>query len=216
MNKRVKQLLQENNRMCGLLSPEADRVLTDIVVYLRSAPISLYRQELIRRDITQMILDGERRGERVQDIVGADYQAFCDSVIAELPPLSRKERIVSGIGNGCLYLSVVMLIWFVFSLAAALVKGNLMLTVTYGYIFTGALILAMSVGIVEYIMKHSFDDNIKLEKRIVVPCAVLLMAVPVLSRILGSQVLVQVHAGAAAAVILLTFCVHLIIDRTID
>lgn len=93
MNKRTKLLLRENNEAEKQLSAAAQQILTDIVVYLRTAPISLYRQESVRRDITQMLLDAEARGDDAQSVIGNDYQTFCDSVISEIPPLSASARV---------------------------------------------------------------------------------------------------------------------------
>lgn len=93
MSKRAKLLLRENNELEEQIRDEAARAaLTDMIVYIRSANISAYNQELDARDIWQMIADGERRGESVEEIIGGDYKAFCDSVIAELPQLSPAER----------------------------------------------------------------------------------------------------------------------------
>ena len=61
MSKRSKALMLENNELEKSVSGEGAAVLTDIVVYLRSSSLSGYDQELVRRDITQMLIDGERR-----------------------------------------------------------------------------------------------------------------------------------------------------------
>lgn len=47
--------------MRGRCSPNSTRS-HDMVVYLRSAPVSEYNQELVRRDIGRMFLDAQRRG----------------------------------------------------------------------------------------------------------------------------------------------------------
>lgn len=61
MRKKTKILLTENNRAEEALSPEGRALLTDIVVYLRSSRASTWEQEVVRRDITQMLLDAEAR-----------------------------------------------------------------------------------------------------------------------------------------------------------
>ena len=70
MSKRSKLLREENNESEKKLSKETNAVLTDIVVYIRNANISDYSQELVRRDITQMLIDGENRGLSAAEIVG--------------------------------------------------------------------------------------------------------------------------------------------------
>ena len=66
MSRRVKEMLKENNELQEQLSDDGKKVLTDIVVYLRGVPVSMYEQERVRRDITQMLIDGEKRGEFCQ------------------------------------------------------------------------------------------------------------------------------------------------------
>ena len=63
MSRRVKEMLRENNELEPQLSDEGRKVLTDIVVYLRGLPVSMYEQEKVRRDITRMLIDGEARGD---------------------------------------------------------------------------------------------------------------------------------------------------------
>lgn len=81
MNKQTKQLMKENNDLSFHLKAADNKILTDMVVYIRGADISGYQQELVRRDITQMILDGEQRGDTMEDIIGSDYKIFCDNVL---------------------------------------------------------------------------------------------------------------------------------------
>ena len=69
MSRRVKDLLKENNRMNDLLSEEGQHVLTDIIVYLRGMPITMYQQEMIRSDVTRMLIDGEQRGSSANDVI---------------------------------------------------------------------------------------------------------------------------------------------------
>ena len=94
MSKRTKQLLNENNALENCIqNPENKEVLTNMVVYIRAANISPYDQEKVRRDMTEMILDGEHRGAPIKDVIGEDYRLFCDDVIAEIPKLTGRTRI---------------------------------------------------------------------------------------------------------------------------
>ncbi len=63
MNKRTKMLKNESEQMAEKITKEGRQVLEDMVLYIRGVDISAYDQERVRRDITQMILDGEQRGE---------------------------------------------------------------------------------------------------------------------------------------------------------
>ena len=74
MSKRTRRMLEENNRLEQGLSEEGRQALTELVVYLRSSGISPYDQELVRRDFTEMLLEGERRGLPPREVIGPDYQ----------------------------------------------------------------------------------------------------------------------------------------------
>lgn len=59
MSKRTKELLRANNALDAQLNKDNQQMMTNIVVYIRSANISEYEQELVRRDITHMLLDAQ-------------------------------------------------------------------------------------------------------------------------------------------------------------
>ena len=84
MNKQTKQLMKENNDLSFHLKAADNKILTDMVVYIRGADISGYQQELVRRDI---------RGDTMEDIIGSDYKIFCDNVLREVPHLTRAESV---------------------------------------------------------------------------------------------------------------------------
>ena len=84
MNKATKQLLEENNRRGEQLTPENQKILVDIVAYLRGSSASTYQQELVHRDILDMLQEGEARGQTAPQVIGEDYQTFCDEILAEL------------------------------------------------------------------------------------------------------------------------------------
>ena len=114
MNRKTKQLLTANNELEKELTAENGRAMTDIVVYLRAANITEYQQELLRRDITEMVLAGQRRGDAMEAVIGADYKAFCDAVLSEVPERTGRQRLLSAVGSACLYVDILAVIWLVF------------------------------------------------------------------------------------------------------
>lgn len=92
MNKNVKKILKENNELEKKISKESQEVHTDMIVYLRVSHLSQYNQEVVRRDITNMIIDGEKRGETIDEIIGEDYKSFCDEIIKVFPPKTKKKK----------------------------------------------------------------------------------------------------------------------------
>lgn len=76
MSREARMLRDENNKLEKQLDDKTNDILTDIVVYIRSANISDIDQETVRRDITQMLIDARGRGETAADVIGGDYKAF--------------------------------------------------------------------------------------------------------------------------------------------
>lgn len=68
MNKFTRRLRDENNELEKQLSEATNEILTDMAVYIRYANVSEYEQERVRRDIYDMLLEGERRRQSVSDI----------------------------------------------------------------------------------------------------------------------------------------------------
>ncbi len=199
MKPKTRQLLQENNRLEQDLSPENDRILTDIVVYLRAAPISEYQQELVRRDVTHMMLDGQRRGEDMRQVIGADYKAFCDQVLAEIPRQSLRDRALQASGNLCLYLSILGGIWLVFQLLSNLLaRSDLRLPITVGDIVASAAILATATLVVFWICRFSLEENDRREKILVALCLAACLILLTISFFLQT-VLFEVHFVVALA-----------------
>lgn len=146
---RTKQLMRENNAFERALSPEFNQVLTDMVVYLRSAPVSEYNQELVRRDIGRMFLDAQRRGDSPADVIGEDYRQFCDQVLAEVPRLTVRERVLDSLSTSLVCLGAWGVIWLVnrgvrgmFFSDSAITGGWPDIPVTVGDLLVTVLILA--------------------------------------------------------------------------
>ena len=108
MSRRTRELLNENNERERALTAEANAALTDIVVYLRASRLSEYEQELVRRDIAQMLLDGAARGQDAQEVIGGDYRQFCDDIIAAFPRPGMKERALEGVRDALLMSAVLL------------------------------------------------------------------------------------------------------------
>lgn len=161
MNARTKALLRENNQIETQLSDVSQQILTDIVVYLRTAPISMLQQESVRRDITQMLLDGEARGETARVVIGEDYKAFCDSVIAEIPPLSAGTRTLCALRDLLPAALVLVLLRLLGHLAEYLTGQTVWpaLTVTVGDVLGGVLLLAVASAAVTLICRTAFSTG---------------------------------------------------------
>ena len=213
MNKTTKQLLEENNQREKELSPDNQKVLTDIVAYLRGSSASTYQQELVHRDILEMLQEGEARGQTASEIIGEDYQTFCDEILAELPKRSAGQQTVYGLSVVSLSAAVLAAIWLVFGLLEAAFQGpfTFWLPVRLGQLLGGVLIIAFAYGLVEYICRTSFEDRNPTRLQIIA-VFVGIATVFLLSYLL-KQVLFSLHAGIAVVLIAVLFLIYKITDR---
>ena len=165
MNKQTKELNQINTTLDKQVNPENQEAFTDIICYLRGANISEYNQEIIRQDLTEMVLSAQKRGENMQSVVGKDYKVFCDDIIANLPPKTRKEKVLDLFDTICECLSILGAIIIIMSdETIALIRNltigkplNFEISISMGNIISVGLIIVLAVILVEIILKNSFE-----------------------------------------------------------
>ena len=217
MNRRTKKLLLENNQLEEQLTRENNRMMTDIIVYLRASNTTAYQQECVRRDITGMVLEGQRRGAPMERVIGEDYKAFCDAVLSEVPKRTLRQRILSAVGSGCLYVDILAVIWLVFGAIGWLLGDGSWpwLAVTAGDLIALVAILGASIGLVEYICKNSFDEN--LGKRKVIPVLLVLLVAGLVagSVLLREVVLFHIHTLLALGLMAVLYGIHKAVEEKV-
>lgn len=167
MNKKTKEILKANNEREELINEENDKVLTDMICYLRGSNISEYEQELVRADIIEMVLDAQERGENINSVFGGNYKEICDNIIAELPQKTTKQKVLEGVNIVFMCMWIVGAILVVKQLIIGMAKEprNFVFTLSTGDILNALLIIIASVAIVKYICKNSFDSDENTEKK---------------------------------------------------
>ena len=217
MSRRVRKMLKENNELEQQLSDEGRKVLTDIVVYLRGVPVSMYEQEKVRRDITQMLIDGEKRGSFASDVIGEDYREFCDSIVEEIPHMDGKEKALVLVRDTLPALVVLLMIWCAGRLAEVIagVLPSFYCPVTLGNLLGGILLLAGAEGLITLLTKNAFTDGRAFNKKWAVVLAVVFIAALCANYLLTYKVF-SIHLGAAAVLTLAVFAVYRIIDSRVD
>ena len=217
MSRRVRKMLKENNELEQQLSDEGRKVLTDIVVYLRGVPVSMYEQEKVRRDITQMLIDGEKRGSFASDVIGEDYREFCDSIVEEIPHMDGKEKALVLVRDTLPALVVLLMIWCAGRLAEVIagVLPSFYCPVTLGNLLGGILLLAGAEGLITLLTKNTFTDGRAFNKKWAVVLAVVFIAAVCANYLLTYKVF-SIHLGAAAVLTLAVFAVYRIIDSRVD
>lgn len=218
MKTKAKLLRDENNEREKVLNDGANKILTDIVVYIRSANISDYSQELVRRDITEMLVDGQERGMTAAEVIGGDYKLFCDEVIAEMPQLTPCKRVITSIRDVLPGVCILAAIWLVFSEIAQLSKGGdlLHIPLTVSQMITAVGFVAIAVIIVAYITERVFDE--KPIRLILALAAVILAAVLAYIIIPDSTtaVLINPHVLGVVTAIAVLYTAYLVIEKTLD
>ncbi len=215
MRKKTKLLLEENNRAEEALSEKGQELLTDIVVYLRGSRITTWEQEQVRRDITQMLRDAEARGERAEAVIGPDPKEFCDSILAELPPMPRWESLLFTLRDVLLAAAILAAIWLGFGALEGLLGAGSWteLTLTVGQLISGAGILLTACGVVYWICRRSFSVGQKKGPWVLLFLA--LFAVLCAGVFLRQPVAVLPVPAAAGAVVGL-FVVYKLMDIRLD
>ena len=214
MSSEARALRRENNELEKRLSREMNDVLTDIVVYIRNANISDLEQERVRRDITQMLIDGQSRGYGAPRVIGGDYKAFCDEIIAEIPKISAKQRLLTAVRDTLPALCVLFGVWAVFAALTQAIKGEAWyITPLYASdVLIGAALLLAATLTVVYITKNSFSAS----GYVLVCLLLLIVAIAVVGTLLlPKTLLLSPHIAADAALLLLLYSAYRIIDSRV-
>ena len=217
MSKRTKELLKANNELEKQLNDQEQRILTDISAYIRHADTSPYYQESVRQDIISMVIDGTKKGLTIDEIIGEDYQSFCDNVLRELPELSGKDRALSFVRDVLPSVMVLLGILFIFSLIDVLIGiGDLpYIPINLGDVLGFILVLFAAFFIFAFISKNAFLENktVNIKLYLMVFFTIFLAA---LASMFLKQPLFQLHALLILVVIFGLFIFYKILDRKID
>lgn len=169
----LKRLNKSNNELDKKLNKEDSLIMTDMVCYIRGAGLTYKNQELIRQDLLEMALSAQERNEPFSLVVGNKYQEFCNDVIASVPKMTTKEKIVSLIDIILMCGSILGFIATVLStdfmrILKELFSGNVVsFDISYSVYSIGINIIIgfVAVGFVQYICKTSFETSKKAEER---------------------------------------------------
>lgn len=221
MNK-TKILRKQNNEYEKSLPEETRKILTDIVVYLKSFPISEYQVELVRLDITRMLLEGAARGASPSEVLGEDYTTLCDHIVAELPPRTLRQTIAYHADILALGIAILMPLWMVTGFLKNIKNGDSLtyIPVSSGTITATLLILVVSYAIVQYICKTSLDPDTPKEHSkkqlrffLILFLAVLICILP---SVLLQNTALRIHSGIYILGFLLFFGLHKMLDAYAD
>ncbi|MCP0886061.1 hypothetical protein LB941_01765 [Ligilactobacillus sp. WILCCON 0076] len=164
-NRKTKELNRINNALDQQINAENQEAFIDMLCYLQGTKISEYHQELVRQDLTEMVLSAQKRGENIRETIGEDYKGFCDNVIASLPSKTRGQKTITFFDTLCWSLSILGLINIVFSNETiALIRNavagkplNFSIPISLETLIATGMILTAAFAIVKIIVKNSFQ-----------------------------------------------------------
>lgn len=225
MTKKLEELRKVNNELDAKISKENQPLFMDMICYIRSANISALNQEMVRRDLSEIVLSAQSRGEKITDVINGDFKEFCDEVISNLPTRTVKEKWIDRLDIFCSCMSILGTINIVFSSDFSnLVKNmiskqpvNYNMGVSVGMISSIFVIMIISVFIVDRITKTSLNEehNSTKPKRLVWGGVIgaILMALFISIWKLGAQVLFSINIFLAIAIFIGLFIAHKVLGR---
>ena len=223
MNRKTRLLNKENNLLDSKINDENQEIFTNMICYLRSSKLSVYNIEVVRNDLTEMILSAQERGENIRDVVGGDYKTFCDNIIDTFPPKTLSEKIFDLTDLVSFSLAMLLIINMLLSrdfinLIAELIRGNrvtnYIIPVTPGIIIQIAAIITFATFLVNIIAKNSLSLSEKSEKLVIILCCILLTIILAISLVLQTAIF-HVHVMAILGLIVLFLALHLVFTRVL-
>ncbi len=160
MNRKCRELLKTNNEREEKIYKENEDVYTNMIVYLRSADMTEYNQELVRADLIEMILDGQERGEDIQQVMGGCYKEICDEIIEVMPKRTKKEKLLYylSIALGCAaILGTIRIVTHIFSWITS-GKVTSLVEISLGNIISGIVIVFAATFMVNHMCQKAFEE----------------------------------------------------------
>lgn len=94
MSRRTRALRRENKKLEEQLSYSDCFEVDHVLDALKTTSLSRYEQELVRRDLLLMVIDGRARGEKPKQVLGDDSLALCEAIVAALPKPTAKDWVL--------------------------------------------------------------------------------------------------------------------------
>lgn len=220
MNRKTRKLNEQNNILDTQIRNENQAVFTDMICYLRGSDISDYDIEVVRQDLTEMVLSAQSRGENINSVIAGDYKEFCDNVIANLPPKTVKQKFVDAIDIICWVLSILFLIHIVISKETISIIESIIsrkevdwnISVSVGSAVSMVLILLLANLIVNIIMKNVFRKENQQKRTLGFFAGAVFMLLLIMLAWLGKSTLFTINIFLACIITSVLFVLHKVLE----
>lgn len=225
MGAKVKELQKLNNQLDKKINAENQAIFTDMICYIRSADISDYNQEVVRHDLSEMLLSAQERGEDIHTVIGGDFKEFCDEVVVNLPTKTIKEKIFEWLDIFCSCMAILGTINVLFSRDLRRVieeifakqVTNYSIGISLGMIISMAVILIGAIFIVNIISKNAFkmlSGSNKLNRMLIGGVAGAgIMALFIIIAKFGSRVIFSANIFLVLLILAAFFITHKLLNR---
>lgn len=222
MNRKVKALNALNNELDHQINEENQEAFTNMICYLRASNISEYDQEMVRHDLSEMILSAQARGENIHSVIGEDYQTFCDHVIASLPAKTTKQKLIDCFDLFCWCLSIIGTINIITSAQTISLIRNLIIgkpldfniSISVGMIASAGITMVAAGIITQVILKTSFQTKTANKhskiKSFLIGCGI--MSGFLLIAWLGKGTLFTINLFAACGCVVFLYAAHKVLE----
>lgn len=134
-------------------------VLTDMIVYLHSSNLKEYDIQVIRKELVNMALEYQIRGQDFKEAIGCDYKEFCNELIKSAREKTLYENILEKAyvvigGIGILYLYEMFLSSTIINIFKT---GSFSMPITLGFLGATFIATVSAFYIYWYITKKSFE-----------------------------------------------------------
>ncbi len=212
MEKSTRELRKENNRLDGLIKEENQAVFTDIICYLRASKLSEHDVEVVRFDLTSMVLEAQERGKNIESLFGKckDYKEFCDEIIDSLPKKTKLQAACEFFSTFFLACAVSLLIGIIFSAGflGKVIKGKLpaaSIEISVGEGIVIILIVVIAYAVVKLVMRSAFESETMFFKILIMAVSTVVLAVLVFLPLLLRDTLLTLDLFVGITIVVLTF-----------
>ena len=225
MKSKIEELRNLNNDLDKKINEENQEIFTNMICYIRSGNISNLNQEKVRRDLSEMVISAQSRGENMADVIGGDYKEFCDEVIVSLPPKTIKEKWVERLDIFCMCISILGAINIIFSndfsqmIKSVISKQSVdyNIGVSTGMVITTFAIIIVAVSLVVRITENALKNETESSrtKRFIKGgmAGAAIMIFTIITWRFGSQILFTINIFLFIIILLGFFIVHKYLNR---
>lgn len=222
MNKKIKQIREQNHKLYKQINEENDAILENMVCYIRGSNTSLYTQEMIIQDILDIILSAQERGENIKEVIGDDLKVFCDEVISVLPEKTIKQKTIEKLNIHCKTLAVLGVINIIFGLSKNFIISrntnqpmSFDIEISAMIIVSFAIIIIASIYIVKKMVKHALDEK-EINKKVFILTLTGIGGVLGLTSYIFPHTLFSIKLPLAIAIVLGLYLMHKLLNKIED